>query len=60
MAVSEEQAKALWADFDGASRKLKQQLTMKSGGSGAESAYSETYQALVSAGLVAQLRGKHR
>lgn len=60
MAVSEEQAKALWASFDAASRKLKQQLGMKSGGSGAENEYSVTYQALANAGLVQQLREKHR
>lgn len=60
MAVSEERAKALWADFDNASRKVKGQLIMKSGGSGAENAYAETYQVLVREGLAQQLRGRYR
>jgi hypothetical protein len=60
MAVSEEQTKARWSAFEAASRKVKQQLTMKSGGSGAESEYSDTYQGLVRDGLASQLRGKYR
>jgi hypothetical protein len=60
MAVTEEQAKARWAEFDAASRKVKGQLISKSGGAGAENAYADAYQALVRDGLAMQLRGRYR
>jgi hypothetical protein len=60
MAVSEEQAKARWATFDAAARKVKGQLIAKSGGAGAENDYADAYQALVRDGLAQQLRGKYR
>ena len=58
--MTEEEIKTLWAAFEAASRKVKQQLGLKSGGGGAENEYSTAYQALVRAGLVSQLRGKLR
>lgn len=59
MADTEETTKA-WQDFEAASRKVKQQTTMKSGGAGAENDYTTTYQNLVRLGEVTQLRGKYR
>lgn len=47
-------------DFEAASKRVKQGLTMRAGGSAAEAAYSATYQALVRVGLRPQIRGKYR
>ena len=58
--VTEEQEKVLRANFEAASRKVKQQLIMKSGGGGSENDYSDSYQALVRAGLEPQLRVRYR
>lgn len=60
MAVSEAEAKALWADFDAASRKVKSGMGVKQGGAGAENNYSAAYAALAKAGLVQPLRGRYR
>ena len=59
MADTEEVTKA-WQGFEAASRKVKQQTTMKSGGAGAENDYSTTWQNLVRLGEAPQLRGKYR
>lgn len=47
-------------NFEAACKRIRDQKTVAGGGRGAEKAYGSAYQALVSAGLRPQIRGKYR
>lgn len=57
--MSEEQERAL-RDYDAASRKVQQQLTMTKGGRRAEVAYGDAYQQMVAVGIAPQIKAKYR
>lgn len=60
MKVDKDTADRLISAFNAASVAVKKSLPMKQGGSGAETQYTEAYQALVRAGLAPQIRQKYR
>lgn len=51
---------ALLRDFDKAGAAIRKSLTTTGGGTGAETNYSQAYQALVREGLAPQIRRKYR